>query len=88
MKPHFELRAAEMRARNTEGLRAALWADLQKKVTSGKLTLGEEMQIKREFWEARAADELKVREHRRWRNHEPNEGQRVRRKSGKRSSKA
>lgn len=40
------------------------------------------LQAKREFWEARAADELKVREARRKRNAEVAKRQRVRRKWG------
>lgn len=70
MKPHLELRAAEMRARMTEEQRVELWAKLDKLFRAGRLTAGEVSRQKREFWEARAQDEIKVREARRQRNYE------------------
>jgi hypothetical protein len=80
VKQHLEIRAAEMRAKNIEVLRAELWADLDRKLKRGKLTPSEVAQARRDFWEARAADELLVREHRRHRNRLVTK---LRRKSGK-----
>lgn len=85
MKRHLELRAAEMRAKATEQRRADLWATLERKRRSGKLTDGEVAQAHREFWEAAAADELAVRQDRRQRNHEATKSRRGR-AGGKRSA--
>lgn len=87
MKPHLELRAAELRARSTEQQRLQLWAKLERKLKRGELTGGEVVQAKREFWEARAADEIKVREQRKRRNHEAAQAQRTRRTLKARSGK-
>ena len=52
-----EEHAAAMRCENTEHLRRGLWVRLGRMVARGKLTASQAAEAKREFWEARRADQ-------------------------------
>ena len=50
--------AAVARARHTEELREALWAEIARKLAAGAMGDSEAAQLKRWFWEDRTEDEL------------------------------